>query len=117
MSLVLRISDQANVDMIEIWCTIAEDNLRAADQMIDAFVSAYTLLSTMPGAGRARTDLRSELRSYSVHPYLVFYRHSPTQLDILRVIHGSRDLPILIEQEPTETFRMMPTKKEHTDEP
>lgn len=115
MSLTVRVSDQAHIDMLEIWCTIAEDNSVAADHMIDNLTHAYAMLSSMPGAGRGRSDLRQGLRSYVVPPYLIFYRHSLTYLDILRVIHGSRDLPVLFEQEPVETFRMTPMEKDQPD--
>jgi plasmid stabilization system protein ParE len=66
MTLVIRISDQAGVDVMEIWSAIAEDNPLAADRMVDALISAYTLLSSMPGAGRARSELGQWITAQSL---------------------------------------------------
>jgi toxin ParE1/3/4 len=52
------------------------------------------LLSLQPEIGRERKDLRSGLRSWPVHPYIVFYevdRRSRT-VTIERVIHGHMDI-------------------------
>jgi toxin ParE1/3/4 len=55
----------------------------------------------MPDLGRARSFMRpglSGLRSFRVagfRNYLVFYRTSPCGIDIVRVLHGARDLDTL----------------------
>lgn len=105
MSLSLRVSDQAKVDLLEIWCYIAEDNQTAADHMIERLIDAYPVLLSTPGTGRSRSELRPGIRSYSVSPYLIFYRPSVSHLEILRVLHGSRYLETLFEIENVETFR------------
>ena len=117
MKLALRVSDQADVDMAEIWCTIAEDNISAADDMIDAFVDTFNLLTNTLGAGRSRDVLRPGMRSRPVPPYLVFYRHSPIRVEILRVVHGSRDLPELFLRETIETFRKESAENQKLGEP
>ena len=68
MSILLRISDQAKVDLLEIWCYIAEDNQTAADGMIDRLIDAYPLLLSPSEAGRSRSELRPSIRSYSQIP-------------------------------------------------
>ncbi len=46
-----------------------------------------------PGIGRARTDLADEtLRVWSAHSYLILYRPGTRPVEIVRVIHGARDL-------------------------
>jgi toxin ParE1/3/4 len=73
--------------------------------MVDLLVEAFSRLLSMPDMGRAREELRPGMRSYPVYPYLIFYRVTPTYVEVLRVIHGSRDLPALFERETIETFR------------
>ncbi|MEO7716718.1 MAG: type II toxin-antitoxin system RelE/ParE family toxin [Capsulimonas sp.] len=99
MTLVLRIAEAAKEDQAEIWRYIAADNELAADRMIDLFVDAFTLLIAMPGVGRMRGELGDGLYSYTVTPYLIFYRTSSTHMDILRVLHGSRDLHVLLQHD------------------
>jgi len=57
VSRTLRVSDQAKIDLLEIWRYIAEDDLRAADRMIEKFVDAYPLLLSMPFIGRSCNEL------------------------------------------------------------
>lgn len=47
----------------------------------------------MPGIGRRRDDLAPGLRSISYANYLIFYRPIDDGIEIVRVLHGSRDLP------------------------
>jgi plasmid stabilization system protein ParE len=51
-------------------------------------------LSTFPFGGREREEIRSGLRSYVVHPYVVFYRVNDRSrvVAIVRVIHAHRDI-------------------------
>ncbi len=39
-----------------------------------------------------RTELIKGMRSIVVHPYLVFYRPGDAVVEIVRVLHGRRDL-------------------------
>ena len=55
----------------------------------------------MPGMGRLREFDRPDLadiRSWPVggfEDYLIFYRPVPTGIDVLRVVHGARDIAAL----------------------
>ena len=40
------------------------------------------------------------LRFWRVAPYLVIYRQSEGGIEIVRVVHGARDLPALLDSEP-----------------
>jgi len=46
-----------------------------------------------PAAGRDRSELRAQLRSFGVHPYLVFYRidEQVRNVNIVRILHGRMD--------------------------
>ena len=73
MRLNIRRSGQAKLDQTDIWLTIAEDNMRAADGVYERINDAITMLSEHPEAGRAREDLQPGLRYFPVGSYLVFY--------------------------------------------
>ncbi len=42
--------------------------------------------------GRPRDELAEGLRSFSVGRYVMFYRAIPEGVEIVRVLHGARDL-------------------------
>jgi toxin ParE1/3/4 len=84
---------EAERDLDDIWLRIAEDNVRAADRLIDQIWQAEKLLLDHPRAGRPREDLAPGLRSRPVGAYLIFYRPEPGQITIVRVIWGGRNLP------------------------
>lgn len=77
--------------------TIAEDNPPAADRWLDAVDSRCKLLAQMPGLGRLRPDLAPELRSFVVGNHVIFYRETHDGIEVIRVLHGARDLPSLFE--------------------
>jgi toxin ParE1/3/4 len=104
MTLDIRLSNQANVDMTVIWYSIAQDNPTAADRLIETITKAIGSLASMPGIGRARPELRAAVHSYVVSPYVIFYRATSLHLEVLRVLHGARDIPAVVGLEDTETF-------------
>jgi len=81
----------------DIWSYIAQDNVQAADKVIKAIVSKFSKLTTMPLLGRRRSELTVELRSFPVSRYVIFYIPIKDGIQIVRVLHGARDLPPLFE--------------------
>lgn len=45
-----------------------------------------------PRAGRLRQDLGPDIRSFPVLPYVVFYRIKRGRIDVVRILHGHRDI-------------------------
>jgi toxin ParE1/3/4 len=60
--------------------------------MLDAFMAQARLVATQPHIGRARPELAPELRSVPEGRYVMFYRPLPDGVEIVRVLHGARDL-------------------------
>lgn len=50
----------------------------------------------MPGIGLARPDIRPQLRMVPVRNYLVLYREVAGRAEIVRVVHGARELGALL---------------------
>ena len=91
------LTELAAADLDEIWEYIAESNLDAADQLIDDLYKAMQKLADMPGMGRTRLTLADERhRFWVVNPYLIVYRADTQPLQIIRVLHGARDIENLL---------------------
>ena len=90
----IRLAATAQSDLIEIWSNIAEyRNNNAADQIIDRLAETYGTLAQFPEMGRSRDELFPGYRSFVVSPYLIFYQILPDAIEIIRVLHGMRNLP------------------------
>lgn len=92
-----RVSDLARSDLNEIWDYIAHDNPEVADRFIGSLVSRFPKLAAMPELGRSREELARNLRSFPVGRYIIFYRSMQEGIEIVRVLHGARDLPPLFD--------------------
>jgi toxin ParE1/3/4 len=86
------VKPRADRDLDSIWSFITVDNPRAADAMIDRLTDTFDMLLTMPQTGRRRYEFRENLRSFAVENYVIFYMPVPDGIDILRVVHGRRDI-------------------------
>jgi plasmid stabilization system protein ParE len=61
-------------------------------RFFEAFETARRILSIFPNAGRPRNELRQRLRSYVVHPYIVFYTVHEKRVLVERILHGHIDI-------------------------
>lgn len=87
---------QAEEDLIDIWLYIAHDDVRAADRVLDNIEEKFLLLADQPGLGPARPDIAPDLRYSPVRRYLILYRQITDGIEIVRVVHGARDVPTLM---------------------
>ena len=86
---------QAEEDLIDIWVYIAQDNVSAADSLLDRIEEKFFLLADQPRLGPRRPDIAPELRYFPIGSYLVLYREIPAGIEIVRVVHGARRLTSL----------------------
>jgi toxin ParE1/3/4 len=96
MLLVLR-TRQANFDLVEIGFRIAEENPAAADRWLDLIETKCRLLAQAPELGRRREDLAPDLRGFPVGNFVIFYRPIADGIQVIRVLHGARDLPAIFD--------------------
>jgi toxin ParE1/3/4 len=90
--LKLVTSRLARSDAASILRWIAKDNPRAAKRMLVRITAGLERLSDFPDLGVARDDLAEGVRAFVEHPYLIIYRHQEDRVEILRILHGARDL-------------------------
>jgi len=83
---------QAREDLIDIWLHIAADDPGAADRVLDRLELAAMNLTENPRMGPARDDIRQGLRYLVSDTYLILYRIVKDGVEIVRVVHGRRDL-------------------------
>ena len=86
---------QTEEDLIKIWIYIARDNPGTADRVLDDIEERFHALADNPLMGWLRPDIAPELCYFTVGKYLILYRTVPDGVQIVRVIHGARDLPHL----------------------
>lgn len=88
---------QAASDIDEIWDYVAESNIDAADKVLADLYTAMGKLAEMPGMGSLKPMLADEAyRFWIVAPYVIVYRPDTKPLQIIRVLHGSRDIASLL---------------------
>jgi toxin ParE1/3/4 len=91
---------QADADLLEIWLYFAQESLDRADDLLTKLEEGYQILKDYPFAGRSRNELVPELRSLTVGNYQVFYRVVQQRVEILRILHGARDIERIFAEEP-----------------
>jgi len=91
-----QFTPQAVDDLFEIWSYIARDNVEAANRLENAVHDACTFLAAGPLRGKTREDLTQlPLRFWAVQAfpnYIVVYDPETDPLQIIRILHGSRDI-------------------------
>ncbi|MBW4567460.1 MAG: type II toxin-antitoxin system RelE/ParE family toxin [Tolypothrix carrinoi HA7290-LM1] len=87
----------AEADLLDIWDFIANKSFERADWFLQKIESKLKMLASTPGMGRKRDELVPNLRSFPVGNYLIFYRPVNQGIEVLRVLHGARDIPSIFE--------------------
>ena len=93
----ILLKPQAETDLIEIWVYIAQDNPTAADQLLNTIDDKCLTLAESPLIGKARDELVPGVRSFPVGNYVLFYQLTEDGIEIIRVLHGARDIETLFE--------------------
>ena len=92
-----RLSPEAARDIADIWEYIARDNGRAARRVRLELLAACRRLAQQPGIGHRREDLTDKpVLFFPVYSYLIIYNPATKPLEIVRVLHGTQDVPRLL---------------------
>ena len=87
-----RLSGFARCDLQEIARYLGKHSPTAAETTLEELVSRFELLGKQPSLGAPRNDLLEGLRHTVVRKYVIYYRSFDKGIEVLRVIHGSRDV-------------------------
>jgi plasmid stabilization system protein ParE len=94
----------ARRDFASIIGTIAEEaSQRTAARWSRRILKQVGALTDRPFLGAVDEHLGSGRRRLVLAPYLIVYElASPTEITVLRILHGARDLPTLFRQSSSE---------------
>lgn len=90
----IRLSPQARADLDNIWFYIASESRTEgrATRIVASITDKFALLARFPFIGKSFESAKlSNIRSFPVGNYVIFYSTRPNEIRILRIIHGSRD--------------------------
>ena len=100
MSLSIRPRSAAEQDVANHAEYIQRDSLDAALRFLDAVDAAFRRLGENPQIGAVCRFTKPHYAGMRVWPvpgfrkYLIFYRVAPGEVEVIRVLHGARDLSI-----------------------
>lgn len=89
---------QSERDIEECFVYIGEENLDAGVHFLVAVEESLEFVAKMPLIGSPREFRSTRLRNMRVWPvkefedYLIFYRPTDDGIEVLRVLHGKRDI-------------------------
>jgi toxin ParE1/3/4 len=86
------VSLPALADLDAIADYLYSKNINAGNRILDNIESRIKSLETYPLRGYAKDDLFLGLRCLNEGHYRIFYNISDATVQILRVLHGKRDL-------------------------
>ena len=97
--------DAARADILDVYEYIFRDNPDAAERWLDAVdASIDRAIARHPLSGVKRDYGRPALAGFRMIPvkdfqnYLIFYRADPDAIRIVRVLHGARDIPNVLDR-------------------
>ena len=87
-------TERASKDALAIYDYIADQSETYADSVYARILARPNQLADYPESGSVVPEYnRSDIRELFVHSFRLIYRISGTQVRVLTVIHGSRQLP------------------------
>jgi toxin ParE1/3/4 len=89
----LVILPAARADLLEIGDFIALDNPERALSFLAELEHVMHAAAERPGSFPARDDLHPGLRAARHGRYLIFFVEAREEVQVVRVLHGARDLP------------------------
>jgi toxin ParE1/3/4 len=101
----IEVRPQARRDIDEIADFIAQDSVAAGRRFYDSAQQAFRDLVATPGMGRLRefrNPRMAGVRSWAIRGFerfLVFYRPTDHGIEVLRILHGARDIETTLESE------------------
>ena len=101
MSRAFRVRPLATADIDHAAAFLFDENPTAAVSFLDAVEAAFGLLVEQPGSGSPRYAHLLPgvtLRMWLVRgfPHLIFYLDRSDATEVIRVLHGARDLPAIL---------------------
>lgn len=94
--MLLSITPLAAQDLEEIGDYIAQDNPSRAVEFISELHAQCEVIRRNPEGYRQRPEFSKILRSCAHGNYVIFFESDEFEVVIIRVLHGGRDISVLI---------------------
>ena len=97
----LKMLPSAQADLVNIieHITRASGSLVIGRRFVGALRQHCRELATLPGTlGRARPELRPDIRSFLFKSYVIFARYVDGTFEVVNIIEGHRDIDALFKQ-------------------
>ena len=88
----LELLPEAARDIRAIWSYIAGENPAAATRVAGGLFDTLDRLVEQPRMGTLRAELGDDIRAMVSGSYLIFYRALEARVQVVRILHGRRDL-------------------------
>ncbi len=88
----LRLTPQAENDLEELWLAIALDNPSAADRLLRRIAIKLERLAQFPEIGSPKPEIAPSARILVEGNYVILHEVVGDTVEIVRVVHGARDL-------------------------
>jgi len=92
------LSPEAVSDLEEIWLYIASQSIRNADSFLDQLYAKCYEFSELSGIGHRRDDLFPGMLSLAYKKYVIFFVRREGIVEIVRILHGARDIAKVFEK-------------------
>ena len=90
-------SEQAQQDLEGILDDLDSQSIQAADRFATKFEQSCDLHAKHSEIGASAEEYAPNLRHFTVWSYAIFYRPIDDGIELIRIIHGARDIPKLFE--------------------
>jgi toxin ParE1/3/4 len=92
--LTIVFHEKAIEDLEEIWLYTVENwSLQQADRYHNLIYKEIEFLSGDPKSGKDLSYLRKDYRSSKIKSHYIFYKYSSSEIEIVRILHESMDIP------------------------
>ncbi|MCX7088369.1 MAG: type II toxin-antitoxin system RelE/ParE family toxin [Methylococcales bacterium] len=89
----IHFSELSRTDLKDIYLYIAiESPVRGRQLIVEIIQCCEQTLAKHPQIGKIRPEIYIGLRSFVFKRYTIFYREAESAIEIIRILHGSRDV-------------------------
>jgi toxin ParE1/3/4 len=97
MNFILAPSSTRDLDRLSQY--FLETNVEAGERLFKTLNQNFYNLTQFPNLGKPYPHLDPSIRGLLVDKYIIFYRVTEIQIEIVRVVHGRQDLTKLFRTE------------------
>ena len=92
------LAPEAALDLVQIWRYNNKlGSIEIANHVESVIRSKIVFLAASPGAGHWRRNLTTEaVKFFPVYSYLIVYRPETTPLQVIPILHGRRDVELIL---------------------